>query len=111
MRAIDRKRRQTLLAGVGAALPRFGFAQERRYRVGWLATSDNRKEPYGEAFVQRLSELGLVESRNLSLIHRYSAGRLEKLPAEAAELTKQKPDLFFAGGTEANLIALKQASR
>jgi putative ABC transport system substrate-binding protein len=100
-----------ICAGVLAA-PQIARAQpvERTYRIGWLSTADNRKEPYGLAFVQGLAGLGFVEGRNLSITHSH-ADALEKLPALAAELAKLKPDVLFAGGAEANLLALKKASR
>jgi len=68
-------------------------------------------EPQNLAFVQHLGELGLVEGRNLSIERRHGDNRLERLPALAAELAKLKCDVFFAGGSEANLVALKQANR
>jgi ABC-type uncharacterized transport system substrate-binding protein len=106
-------RRQILIVTGMLAMPRRARAQqpERSYRLGWLGTTDNRTEPYGQAFVRRLTELGLADGRNLSTISRHSDGRLEKLPALAAELAKLKPDIFFSGGSEANLVALEQASR
>jgi putative ABC transport system substrate-binding protein len=95
------------------AMPRWARSQpaKRSYRIGWLASIDSFKEPYGLAFVQRLGELGLVEGNNLSITHRHAAGQLEKLPSLAAELVKLNCDVFFSAGPEANLVALKQASR
>lgn len=95
------------------AMPRWARAQpaKRSYRIGWLATIDSFKEPYGLAFVQRLRELGFVEGDNLSIPHRHAAGQLEKLPSLAAELVKLNCDVLFSAGPEANLLALKQVSR
>jgi len=108
--------RRKLLIAIGAGafgVPRWAWAQpaERSYRLGWLSVSDSYKEPYGLAFVQRLGELGLVEGRNLSIERRHGDNKLERLPALAAELAKLKCDVFFAGGAEANLVALQQANR
>jgi putative ABC transport system substrate-binding protein len=106
--------RRRVLAALAAtvAMPRWVRSQpaKRSYRIGWLATIDSFKEPYGLAFVQRLRELGFVEEDNLSMPRRHAAGQLEKLPSLASELAKLNCDVFFAAGPEANLVALKQTS-
>ena len=61
--------------------------------------------------MQRLSELGFVEGRNLVIEHRASEGNAERLPGLAAELARPNCDVLLAAGTEAVLVALKQASR
>ena len=85
-------------------------AAGRRYRVGWIGTSDTSKEPYSQAFVQRLAELGFVEGRNLKIERRHGGGKLENMPAVSAEIGKLKCDVYFGGGSEVNLSALTQAS-
>lgn len=108
-------RRRVLLALTAiVAMPRWARAQpaKRGYRIGWLGTTDmSFKEPYSLAFVQRLRDLGFVEGDNLSITYRHAAGQLEKLPSLAVELVKLNCDVFFSAGPEANLAALKQASR
>lgn len=106
-------RRRVLIAAGALAAPNLAFSQpaERRYRLGWLSSSDLSKEPHYIAFVQRLRELGLAEGRNLVIERRNGGNRLERLPAMAAELAKLHCDVFFGGGTEANLVALLNASR
>lgn len=103
---------QTFGAGVLLA-PVWGRAQQpgRTYRIGWLQSIDDRTDPYNKAYVQRLSELGFIEGRNLVIEFRHAGGRPEQLPGLAVELARQNCDLFFGGGTEAGLIALRQASR
>ena len=95
------------------AVPRWAWAQpaSRTFRIGLFRSVDWAKEAYNVAFVQRLSELGFVEGRNLVFESRDSGGRPERLPGLAAELVRQKCDLLFSGGQEAALIAMKQASR
>ncbi len=107
-----RRRFLTTLGGV-LALPRFALAQpaERTYRVGWLSQSSPRTEPYNIAFEQRLRELGFAEGRNLVIEYRAAEGRTERLPQLAADLARQNCDVLFAPGSEASLVALKQASR
>lgn len=94
------------------AMPRWTFAQSagRTYRLGWLsASSEALREPYSQAFVERLAELGFVEGRNLSIERRHAENKIEKLSGAAAELAKLNCDLYFTGGSEANLAALTQS--
>ena len=108
-------KRRKLLIGIGAALalPRYAFAQpaERIYRVCWLSESSSRTEPYNVAIVQRLRELGFVEGRNLVIEYRAADGRIDRLPELAADLVRQNCDVILAPGSEASLVAMKQASR
>ena len=107
-------RRTFLLAAAGAlALPRFARAQQpgRTYRLCWLSSVAPRTESYNVALVQRLHELGFVEGRNLAIEFRSAEGVVERLPALGADLARQNCDVTFAPGTEANLVAVKQASR
>ena len=106
--------RRTFLTVLGSVLawPRFTLAQqtERTFRVGWLSAS-RRGEPYNVAFVQRLREIGFAEGRNLVIEFRTAEGRMERLPALAADLAKRNCDVLVAPGTEMNLTAIKQATR
>ena len=63
------------------------------------------------AFIERLHELGFAEERNLVIELRTSAGHTARLPERAADLARQPCDVFFAPGTEAHLVALKQATQ
>jgi putative ABC transport system substrate-binding protein len=108
--------RRKLLFAIGGvfAASRWAWAQApgRSYRIGWLGLSEIAlKEPQALAFVQRLTELGFAEGRNLSIERRHAGNRLENLPTAAAELAKLKCDAYFGSGVEANLAALTQASR
>ncbi len=106
--------RRDFLVALGGllALPRFALAQQsgRTYRIGILDSSGRRAEPYWVAFDQRLRELGFAEGRNLVIEYRTSSGRVERLPGLAADLVRQNCDVLLAPGTEATLVALKQAS-
>ena len=107
------QRRHLLLAAGGAlAWPYLAIAQPsgRTYRLGVIETT-SRAEPYFVAFVQRLAELGFVEGRNLVIEFPLSPGRTGRLPALAAELARLNCDLFFAPGSESNLLTVKQATR
>lgn len=94
-------RRKLILAlganGLVAALP--AFAQSKKaYRIGILQAGireDNEKTS-GHPFIAGLAELGYVEGRNLVIDTRYAEGKLERLPALAAEIVNARPDLIFA---------------
>jgi len=59
---------------------------------------------------QRLRELGYVEGQNLAIEFRNAEGRLERLPALAAELARLDVDVIIAFGTEATVKAARRAS-
>lgn len=106
------RRRFLLASGALLVNQRLSFAQQkgRVYRLGWLGAGV-RSEGYAVAFVSRLRELGFVEGRNLVIEYRTTKGRFEAYPAIAAELAGLNCDVLLAPGTEAALIATKQASR
>jgi putative ABC transport system substrate-binding protein len=98
------------LAGGLLAAPLAAEAQQaaKIFRIGYLAT--NPTPHFQEAFRQGLRDLGYVEGRNLVIEDRYAEGKLERLPALAAELVALKVDVIVASGTPAALAA-KQATR
>ena len=106
--------RRRLVAGIAAAaaMPELARAQasERRYRLCWLASATTRQEVYAIAFTDRLRELGFDEGRNLTIEFRNAEGRVDRLPALAAELVRTRCDVVFAPGTEIALTAAKRAS-
>jgi len=62
------------------------------YRVGYLSSAANVFEPFRDA----LRDLGYVEGRNLTMEARLAAGRLDQLPALAAELVRARVDVIVA---------------
>jgi putative ABC transport system substrate-binding protein len=62
-----------------------------------------------EAFQRGLRELGYVEGKNVLVEQRYADGKLERLPALAAELVALKVDVLVSGAA-APTRALKEAS-
>ena len=82
------------------AAPLVGEAQPATvYRLGVLSAGapqpsgmhDARRDP-----VEALRELGYVEGRNLEVERRYADGRVERLPAFAAELVQRRVDVVAA---------------
>jgi putative ABC transport system substrate-binding protein len=68
-------------------------------RIGYLiATSPSVIAARIEAFRQGLSELGYVEGKNIVIDYRYAEGKLDRLPALAAELVRLKVDVIVTAG-------------
>src|SRR5215831_17021815 len=89
--------RRTFLASTGAVLlttPLAARAQStgKPYRVGYLSSGASILDP----FRQGLRELGYIEGQNLTIEARLAAGRLDRLPALAAELVRTRVDLIAA---------------
>src|SRR5687767_12543091 len=76
-------------------------------RIGFLGTPGT---PMRESFLQGLRDHGYVEGRNVVIEHRFDEGKLERLPALAAELVALEVDVIVAGSTAATRAAT-QATR
>ena len=71
-------------------------------RIGFLgATSPSTIRVRLEAFRKGLRELGYVEGKNLVIEYRYAEGKLDRVPALAAELVRLKVDVIVTGGSAA----------
>jgi putative tryptophan/tyrosine transport system substrate-binding protein len=71
-------------------------------RIGFLATvSPSTISDRVEAFRQGLRELGYVEGKNIVVEWRYAEGKLDRLPALAAELVRLKTDIIVTAGPQA----------
>jgi putative tryptophan/tyrosine transport system substrate-binding protein len=69
-------------------------------QIGYLtgATPDGQSARI-EPFRQGLRELGYAEGKNILIEYRYAEGKLDRLPALAAELLRLKVDVIVTGGT------------
>jgi putative ABC transport system substrate-binding protein len=68
-------------------------------RIGFLgATPPSSVSARIEAFRQGLRELGYVEGKNIVIESRYADGKLDRLPALAAELVRLKVEIIVSGG-------------
>ena len=106
-------RRKSIIALVAfGAAPFAAEAQQaaKIARIGYLATNPATSQHLREAFLQGMGDLGYVEGRNLVIEYRDAEGKVERLPALAAELVALKVDVIVASGTLAALAA-KQATR
>ncbi len=71
-------------------------------RIGFLgATSPSANPARIEAFRQGLRELGYVEGKNIVIEWRHHEGKLDRLPALAAELVRLKVDIIITVGAPA----------
>jgi len=73
-------------------------------RVGILGANP-AASPRLEAFLQGLRDLGYVEGRNVVIEYRNHEGKVDRLPALAAELVALKVDVIVASNTGAALAA------
>jgi putative ABC transport system substrate-binding protein len=110
------KRRQfiTLASGAAAAWPLAARAQRinRMQRIGVLlgwSENDLLIRSNFAAAVQRLAELGWVESRNVVIDVHWTSGNLDQARAFANELVASQPDVIFTGTTPAT-AAVKNAT-
>jgi putative ABC transport system substrate-binding protein len=79
-------------------------------RIGYLVLNLAAASHLTEAFLQGLHDLGYVEGRNIVIEYRSAEGKLERLPALAAELVALKVNVIVAGGPP-HALAAKQATR
>src|SRR5438552_11336302 len=107
--------RRTFIAMLTGGIVVAPFAAEAQpatkiARIGYLATNLGANPHLREAFLQGLRDLGYIEGRNVAIETRAAEGKLERLPALAAELVALKVDVIVAASTPPALAA-KQATR
>jgi putative tryptophan/tyrosine transport system substrate-binding protein len=100
-----------LACALAAPVPATAQTAAPTYRMCWLSSGAPRTESYNAAFSQRMRELGLVEGENLVVVFRSAEGNIDRLPALAAELARERCDAYFAPGTEPNINAITRAAR
>ncbi|PYN55801.1 MAG: ABC transporter substrate-binding protein [Candidatus Rokuibacteriota bacterium] len=110
-------RRAALAAALAAGLLAAPLAAEAQQptkiaRIGYLTTADVATAPHHlrEAFLKGLRDLGYVEGRNLVIEYRSAEGKVERLPALAAELVALKVDVILVPAS-VHVLAAKQATR
>ena len=64
-----------------------------------------------DAFRQGLRELGYVEGKNIVIEYRHAEGKLDRLPALAAELVRLKVEVLVMGGGGASTVSGKEATK
>jgi putative ABC transport system substrate-binding protein len=96
-------RRRALVVGLAAGgLLRAALVRAQPgkvHRIGYLGQPTRALEARAiDALRQGLRELGYVEGRNIAFEYRHADGKLELLPALAAELVAMRVDLIVASG-------------
>ena len=79
-------------------------------RIGWLGAA-RTSAPRMEAFRHGLHELGYAEEKNIFIEYRYAEGKLDRLPALAAELVRLDVDVIVAGSPQATRSAKQATSK
>jgi len=106
-------RRREFILALGAAAAAWPFAARAQQapkvaRIGYL-TIGSLESPEArkslDTFREGLYELGYIEGQNIVIEYRAADGKIERLPALAAELARLRLDLIVAGATPAGLAA------
>jgi ABC-type uncharacterized transport system substrate-binding protein len=83
-----------------AALPTEAQQPTKVPRIGYLSgNSASSESARTEAFRQGLRELGHVEGKSIVIEYRYADGKLDHVPALAAELVHLKVNVIVTGGS------------
>src|SRR5438270_914934 len=95
-------KRREFIAGVGGAAVLWPVAPcaqtpAKSVRLGILQGATREADGFSsEPFLSELAKRGYVAGSNLILERRYADGKLDRLPALAAEIIAFRPDLIFA---------------
>ena len=85
--------------------------QAKISKVGWLESGNtDRGSRFWEIFLRRLSEVGLVEGKNIAFEFRTADNQLDRLPGLADELVRLHVDVLLTIATPA-LIAARNATK
>jgi putative ABC transport system substrate-binding protein len=106
--------RRELIAALGGASVAWPFAARAQQptklpTIGYLGVAvPSAWSPWTTAFVERLRELGWIDSRTVTIEYRWAEGRVERYGEIAAEFVRLKVDVIVTVGTAA--AAAKQAT-
>jgi putative tryptophan/tyrosine transport system substrate-binding protein len=82
------------------------------FRIGYLSTTDpSRESARSEAIRLGLRERGYIEGQNIAFEYRYAEGKLDRLPALAAELVPLKVDIIVVAGGAIVIRPVMNASK
>ena len=108
---IARRQFIALLGGAAAAWPLPTRAQQRMPVIGFLyPTSFDAETDRLRAFRQGLSDTGYVEGENVAIEYRFAQNQLERLPALAADIVRQRVAVIVVSGGPSVVFAAKAAT-
>ncbi len=102
-----------LLGGAAAAWPVAARAQQsaKLPTVGFLGPlAESAMQQWTAAFVERLRELGWIDSRTLTIEYRYADGHSDRAAEIATEFVRLKVAVIVTGGVTAVVAAKKATS-
>jgi len=81
---------------------------EKIPKIGYLSDESNAPHRFNsrDTVLDALRGFGFVDGRNIVIEYRYAAGRVERLPSLAAELSAIPVDIIFSVGTLASKAAI-----
>src|SRR6266576_1556730 len=80
-------------------------------RIGYLSNTDPATESTrAEGVRLALREIGYIGGQNIAIEYRYAEGKLDRLPALAAELVRLKVDIILVAG-DRPILAAKNATK
>jgi putative ABC transport system substrate-binding protein len=107
MRGIRRREFISLLGGAAAwPIAARGQQPAKLPAIGFLGeTTPSAQSQRTNAFVQRLRELGWIESRTVAIEYRWAEGRNERYTEIATEFARLKVDVIVTQGTAPTIAA------
>jgi len=96
---VSRRKFAISLGALALAAPFASLSQSAKIpRIGYLQpiAPQNGTSPFLDDFRQGLRDLGYVEGKNIQIEVRWGEGRLDRMPALAAELVRMNVDVIFA---------------
>jgi ABC-type uncharacterized transport system substrate-binding protein len=100
----DMKKKSVVLTLCAVLVALCSFAQAQQptkiSRIGRLAIASQSAESARiEAFRNGMRDLGYVEGKNIVVAWRFADGKLDRLPAQAAELVRLKLEIIVSSGS------------
>jgi ABC-type uncharacterized transport system substrate-binding protein len=107
---IARRKFIAALGGTAFAWPLAARAQQsgKLPTIGFLGPNASSWSAWTSAFTERLSQLGWIEGRTITIEYHWSEGRPERVAEIATEFARQKVDVVVTYGGA--VTALKQAT-
>jgi putative ABC transport system substrate-binding protein len=98
----------TLLGGAAVVWPRATHAQQPMPVIGFLSSqTHDATADYLRAFRQGLKDIGYVEGENVAIEYRWADSQIDRLPALAAEVVRQRVAVIAASGGPTSEAAAK----